>query len=153
MINISLSRTSADDLRRTARKLRQVGNAKAVRREMTKALRAAARPVVEAQRARVRSLRGAPREWKTDAGRATRIQIRSGGRAAGVAIVVRNNDAGRRGRLLNRGKWDHPTFGHDPRVTQTVRPGWFDVPPRVARPAVRRQVGRVLDGIERKLGD
>ncbi len=40
-------------------------------------------------------------------------------------------------RYLNRGRWRHPTFGHDPWVEQTTPPAWFDDAMEAKGPAVR----------------
>jgi len=158
MLELTLSRSSQDDLRKLARQLRTVGDAKAIRRDLTKGLRAAARPAQQEAKAAALALpskRPGSTGLRRQIAAATGTQVRTTGRNAGVKIRVskkRMGDKARLPRLMNKGTWRHPVFGNrEVWVTQTSRYLWFDRPLLLSGPLVRREIKKVLDDIERRL--
>jgi hypothetical protein len=61
--------------------------------------------------------------------------IRSSSRS-GIRFTVQRN-AVRDPASINRGRVRHPTYGHRPYPIQLVKPGWFSIPMKAARPKVR----------------
>jgi len=160
MISIEISRTTQADLRKLSKQLRTVGDAKVIRRESTKRLRAAARPAQQRVKA---AARGLPAKGPKSSGlrrrtaNAITTQVRMSGRMAGVNIRIPTSRMGGLSVLpqrMNAGRWRHPVYGNrEVWVTQTSRAGWFDRTLQMQGPGVRREIKRVLDDIERKLGD
>lgn len=151
--------TGAQDLKRLSRQLREAGNPKQVRRDLTKGLRAGAKPAVVAVKAAALALPDKPGNaspgLRKELAAATSIQVRTAGNSAGVRVRIsraRMGDRAALAKVTNKGRWRHPVYGNRSAwVTQTSRRGWFDAATRSAAPAVRRSLKKVLDDIERKL--
>lgn len=85
--------------------------------------------------------------------RGARFATRStgGGANAGVRIVA----SSKTGQLvnLNAGRLRHPVYGGRTWVTQTkgITPGFLDREFEQSSPAVRRELGRVIDEVSRKV--
>lgn len=45
---------------------------------------------------------------------------------------------------VNRGRLLHPTYGHNPRVVQPIRPGYFTIPMVRGSRMIRRQIQQAL---------
>jgi hypothetical protein len=109
-----------------------------LKRDLAAGLRLATEPIIDDEKARVRSIpsrgitEGAPiRERIVDS---LNVSVRFSGYAAGVVIRAGQTDDVRNfrnapRRFNARGGFRHPTFGHDPWVTQRGDPGWFSEPP------------------------
>ena len=144
-----------EEFAQLARRLRKAGE-KDLLKELTRGIRETAKPIVAAQKHQVRDLPAHGARHTRLRGRvagATRLQVRTGGRAAGVRIrVAKKAGLGLLPRHLNRGEWRHPVFGNrEVWVTQTVPPGWFDRPAKAGAPAVRRRLLEVLDEVAEQI--
>lgn len=134
----------ADQFLRLSKALKHAGHGQ-LRKDLTKGLRDAAKPLVAKTRAE--ALRRLPQEGglaKQVAKEPQRVQIRTGSGTAGVRVVVGQRRGGARG--ANQGMVRHPVFGDQERwVDQKVPPGWFDDPIRAHAPQIRRDLQRVLE--------
>lgn len=156
------------DLRRISRELRRMDD-KELKKRFRKELRKAAAPLVPKVRASIRSI-PAKRGYSAAGlrgrmSRATRLEVKTTGRNAGVAIRVdgRKMPSGQKrlpalmeGEGVQRGRrvdtrWRHPVFGNrEVWVQQDSHPYFFPVV-GMAGPASRRAVTKVLDGISRDI--
>ena len=128
----------AERLREISRRLRQLEDGREYRRVMTRELRSAGNTIVRAERAAVRALpsRGLSaargrRSLRQSIARATRMQVRTGGRNPRLKIFVdpaKMPDGQRTVPAYMEGEeapWRHPVFGNDEKwVSQEKRP-WF----------------------------
>ncbi|MFF2383771.1 hypothetical protein [Streptomyces sp. NPDC058108] len=148
-----------NDLRRISRELRKMDD-KEIKKRFRKELRAAAAPLVPRVRASIRSLpssRGySPDGLRGRLSKATRLEVKTTGKQAGVAIRVDGRKMPTHMKGLPKAvegtkRWRHPVFGHrDVWVDQPKQPYFF----HVVRPlglASRKAVSRVLDGISRDI--
>lgn len=139
-----------DELRRLARDLKAAGSD--LRRELPKALRRAAKPIVAGIREEaVASLpkRGGLGGYVAKASITT--SIRTGANPA-VRIVGKKKAGERQVDLpaINRGRLRHPTYGHRPWVLQQVEPGFWDRAVAAHAPAVAQEMQQVLEDIRRR---
>lgn len=147
------------DLRRVSRELRRMDSPE-VKKRFRKELRAAAAPLVPRVRSSIRSIpssRGySPDGLRGSMARATRLEVKTVGKQAGVAIRVDGRKMPSHMKSLpamveGKKRWRHPVYGRrDVWVTQTPHP-YFYSSLRAAGPASRRAVSRVLDGITRDI--
>ncbi|MFI6560400.1 hypothetical protein [Streptomyces sp. NPDC050534] len=146
------------DLQRVSRELRGMDNPE-LKKRFRKELRAAAAPLVPRVRSAIRNVpsnRGySPAGLRGALSRATRLELKTAGRQAGVAIRVDGRKMPSHMKSLpsmveGKKRWRHPVFGHDVWVNQTPHPYFYSAL-RVAGPASRRAVSRVLDGISRDI--
>lgn len=158
LLDFRMGHSGQDDLRRVARQLRAHGDAKVIRREMTKALREGTKPAVVNVKAASLALpakSGKSTGLRRRMAAATSAQVRTAGRNPGVKVRVRRARMGDQASLpkvTNEGVWRHPVFGdRETWVTQTSRRGWFDTANRRSAPGVRREIKKILDDTERKL--
>lgn len=136
-----------DDFRRLAAKLKTAD--KPLRLKLGRELRAAMKPTVEAIR------ESASRELPKAGGLAKEVAASK----IGVAIRKTGNDPSVRVQAksrhaigaMNRGRLRHPTFGHDPWVTQAIKPNWWTDPTKKAAPAARAAAQRALDELAKEL--
>lgn len=142
----TVSVTGADELLRVSKALKAAGQTE-VRKDLNKALRNAAKPLIgvvkDAARSELPSRGGAGDFF---AGKRTRIQVKTG-RTAGVSVVIAKQDP----RLDSEGRLAHPVFGRvaaDGKrvvVVQRVRKGIFTRALDFSAPDVRDELLRVLD--------
>lgn len=93
-----------------------------LRKELNKAMRDAAKPLIPKVRAAARAdlpHRGGLAE--RIARKPYRVKVSTAASTAGVSIVGTKVDP-----RINAGRVYHPVFGHRPGVTQSVRGGYFD---------------------------
>lgn len=131
-----------------------------IRKRFRKELRAAAAPLVPRVRAAIRNIpssRGyAPDGLRGAMSQAARLEMKTTGKQAGVAIRVDGRKMPSHMKSLpsmveGKKRWRHPVFGNrDVWVQQTSHPYFYNSL-RVAGPASRRAVSRVLDGISRDI--
>lgn len=133
----------ADELRSLAADLKAKGGNKLVR-AFAKDLRKEAQPIVAQQRSKVKSLSGAPSEWRSASASKVRVKTSFSARSAGVRITSGGGETGKRSKSLNTGRWRHPVWGRGPWQTQTVPPDWFDDPPQRARIRLHGSMQNVL---------
>lgn len=140
------------DLKRAAAALRRAANAKQLRAELLRGLRAELNPAVRA----VKGAYGGGRHLRPALSRATRGEIRTGGRDPGVRVRVDGRRMpDRMGSLpsMYEGwtRWRHPLFGNrDHWYTQPPHPTFYrTVKPFEAR--VQRQIERVADDVINKI--
>jgi len=148
-----------NDLRRISRELRSMDN-KEIKKRFTKELRAVGKPLVPLVRSSIRSIpskRGySPQGLRGQLARATRLEVKTVGRQAGVAIRVDGRKMPSHMKSLpsmveGKKRFRHPVFGNrEAWVNQDPNPYFYSTL-RVAGPASRRGVSRVLDGITRDI--
>lgn len=147
-----------NDLRRISRELRGMDD-KQVKKRFRKELRKAAAPLVPKVRASIRSIpsnRGySPDGLRAALAKAVKLEVKTVGRQAGVAIRVDGRKMPSHMKSLpsmveGKKRWRHPVFGRDVWVNQTPHPYFYNTL-RVAGPVSRQAVSRVLDGISRDI--
>jgi hypothetical protein len=147
------------DLRRISRELRNMDD-KELKKRFRKELRAAAAPLVPKVRQSIRSIPSS-RAYSPDGlrgalSKAVKLEVKTAGRQAGVAIRVDGRKMPAHMKSLpsmveGKKRWRHPVFGHrEVWVNQGSEPYFYHVV-RVAGPASRRAVNKVLDGISRDI--
>ena len=147
------------DMRRIARELRRLDDQE-LKKRFRKELRKAAAPLVPKVRASIRSIPSkraySPDGLRGTLAKATRLEVKTTGREAGVAIRVDGRKMPAHMKSLpsmaeGKKRWRHPVFGNrEVWVTQTPHP-YFDNVVRAAGPACRLAVIKVLDGISRDI--
>lgn len=155
---LQIETTGADQLRVMARRIRQVGDPRQVRKDLTKGLKDGAKPAADRVKAAAMALPARPGRGtglRRRMAAATSVQVRTGGRDPAVAVRISRARMGAQAALpkvTNEGHWRHPVFGNRGRwVVQRSQPGWFDNAARSGAPAVRTELQKVLDDMERKL--
>lgn len=157
-MSISLQQRG-DDLRRVSRELRRMGSPE-IKKRFRKELRAAAAPLVPKVRSSIRSIpsqRGySAAGLRGQMSRATRVEVKTAGRNAGVAIRVDGRKMPSHMKSLpamveGKKRWRHPVFGNQAVWVQQQPHPYFYNTVRVAGPVSRRAVSRVLDGISRDI--
>ncbi len=140
----------ADEFLRVSKALKAAGQTE-LRKELNKAMRDGARPLVPIAKQSARSqlpTRGGLAAQV--AGEPIRVQVRTGAQTAGVRIVVGRRKGGSRG--ANRGVIRHPVFGNrEVWVNQPVDPGWFDEAMQKAAPEVRPDLERALERVAKEV--
>lgn len=159
----------ADELRALLQQMRRLENAKPLKKELGQAMRAAGKPMLKSVRAGVlatpstRSVRKkkghVQGELRRNIAKAAKIQVRTGGRGAGVVIRIdpRKMPAGKNnlpGYLDGRppfDRWRHPVFGNsDVFVTQRSHPFFLQaIQPHMGE--ATRQIDEALNKIRREL--
>lgn len=147
------------DMRRIARELRRMDD-KELKKRFRRELRKAAAPLVPKVRASIRSIPSkqaySPDGLRGTLARATRLEVKTTGREAGVAIRVDGRKMPAHMKSLpsmveGKKRWRHPVFGNrEVWVDQAKQPYFYNVV-RVAGPASRRAVNKVLDGISKDI--
>lgn len=156
---MSIFLRDSGDLRRVSRELRRMDD-REIKKRFRKELRAAARPLVPKVRAAIRQIpssRGySPNGLRGALSKATRLEVKTAGKQAGVAIRVDGRKMPSHMRSLpsmveGKKRWRHPVFGNrEVWVDQPKHPYFYNAV-RVAGPASRRAVSRVLDGITKDI--
>ncbi len=133
----------ADEFYRLSRALRNAGRT-GLRKELTKGLRLAAKPLI----AQTRAAAAAELPKRGGLGRSVakapqRVTVATGARTVGVRIVAKGPVRG-----ANAGTVRHPVFGHRDRfVFQQVRGGWFDRTLTDAAPTVTPAILAAMDAV------
>lgn len=133
---------------------------KELKKRFRKELRKAAAPLVPKVRASIRSIPSS-RSYSPDGlrgalSKAVKLEVKTTGRQAGVAIRVDGRKMPSHMKSLpsmveGKKRWRHPVFGNRENwVNQPSEPYFYHVV-RVAGPASRAAVGKVLDGISRDI--
>ncbi|MFJ8153970.1 hypothetical protein [Streptomyces sp. NPDC094468] len=156
---MSFTVRDSGDMRRIARELGRMDD-KELKKRFRKELRKAAAPLVPKVRASIRRIpskqRYTPDGLRGTLARATRLEVKTTGREAGVAIRVDGRKMPAHMKSLpsmveGKKRWRHPVFGNrEVWVDQPKQPYFYNVV-RAAGPASRRAVYRVLDGISRDI--
>jgi len=156
---VTIGLRDSGDLKRISRELRRMDD-KELKKRFRKELRAAAAPLVPRVRASIRSIpsnRGySPDGLRAALSKAVKLEVKTAGRQAGVAIRVDGRKMPSHMKSLpsmveGKKRWRHPVFGHrEVWVNQTSEPYFYNVV-RLAGPAARRAVSKVLDGISRDI--
>ena len=149
----------AEQLRALARDLRKHAEGREIRRDMVRNLRGVANEAVQAERHAVLALpskeenaRRGRRPLRRRFASATQARVRTGGRDAGVSIVL-NPKKMPPGQANLPAYWNrepgftrlrHPVFGTDTYVTQPVTPWFYETARRFETLAQRRLLD-VLD--------
>lgn len=136
--------SGAEDFYRLSKALKQAGEIE-LRKQLNKALRDAAKPLIADTRDAARKNlphRGGLADLVAKG--PIRVQVRTGAKTAGVRIVGKGQ--GLRG--ADRGKVRHPVFGHRGKfVTQDVPPGWFTETLQEKAPKVRPAIDQALQAV------
>lgn len=157
----------ADDLVALTRSLRRLESGKELRKKLRDDIKAAAKPVVPAVRAKVKGLpskgqskgRSRPGLRKSVA-RATRLQVQMSGRYAGVTIRVdpkkmpagmHNLPAYLEGAAPFQ-RWRSPNWGRDDWKTQRPHPYFYAIATH-AEPHIKRAVADAVDSIRRQIDE
>lgn len=155
------------ELKRISRELREMNN-KELKKRFSKELRTAAKPMVPAVRAAIRRI-PSKQPYRADGlrgrlSRATKLEVRTTGRDAGVRIRVDGRkmpdkqgslprlvegEGVLRGRRVDT-RWRHPVFGRDVWVQQPPKPFFYKTVRSLGLRS-RRNVNRVLDQISRDI--
>lgn len=145
MIDVTIR--GASDLADLSAKMKAVGN-NDLRKEMLRGIRTATKPMIEAARDSARDnlpSSGGLNEIVATSKFGTRT--RTAGRSPGVRVV---GTSGISIGAIDQGRLRHPTFGHDPWVTQSVKPKWFTGAMESSADEVRHELVKVIDDIARK---
>lgn len=155
-----LEMRTGKELRRIAAELRRMDN-KEIKREFTRELRAAAKPLVPAVRQSIRQI-PSKRPYSGDGlrgrmARAVKLEVRTVGRDAGVRIRVDGRKMPTHEKALQsymeglKKPWRHPVYGNrEVWVKQDPKPYFY----KVVRPlgiASRVQVNRAIDRVAKKI--
>jgi hypothetical protein len=130
----------AEDFLRLSKALKAAGQTE-LRKELNKAMRNAAKPLLPKVRQAARDT--LPKKNKLNeriAKKPFRVQTRTGANTAGVRIVGSKVDP-----RINEGRVYHPVFGRTPGVVQRVTPGYFDKTLTEHGPQVRDDLAKALD--------
>ena len=148
------------DLKRIGAELRRMNN-KELKKEFSQELRAAARPMVPAVRQAIRQI-PSRRGYTADGlrgrmSKATKLEVRTAGKDAGVRIRVDGRKMPNREKALQsymegvKKPWRHPVFGNrEVWVKQDPKPYFF----KTVRPlglASRVQVNKAIDRVAKKI--
>jgi hypothetical protein len=131
----------ANQLAALTRRLKAAG-AGGLKRDLLRGLREGTKPMVEA--ARASALENLPKHGGLNqvvASSKIAVRTRTSGGNPGVRVVAlsKHNIA-----AMDRGRLRHPTYGHEPWVTQQIRPGWWTDALMSEAPTVRRALLAVL---------
>lgn len=130
-----------ESLRELHLRLKEAGEG-GLRRQLNKAIRAAAKPAIDAAKASASA--SLPRSGGLAgliAGSKFATVIKTGSQSAGVSIKAA---AGHDIAALDQGSLRHLTWGHKPWVAQAVTPGWFTRPIADRSPAIAAGIDEAL---------
>lgn len=131
----------AEDFLALSKRLKASGQTE-LRKELNKALKRAAKPLIAKTRDAARSkLPSGGGLGGFIARKPQRITTKTG-RNPGVSVGVAKTDP-----RIDEGRLFHPVFGRRPGVTQRVTPGWFSETLQDEAPAVRDDLIAVLEDI------
>lgn len=146
-----------EQLEQLGKRLREAGRTD-LRRELTKGLRAAARPVAKEMKRQALALPAPGKAIRSRVAKSVKIRVRTGGRDVFVRVVSTDTplrpgpEAKPMAVHLDRGRWKHPVHGHRDRwVTQTVPPGWFSRPAAGGAPAARREAAEAIRRVREQI--
>jgi hypothetical protein len=133
-----------------SQRLRAAG-ATGAKREMTKALNRATKPLKAAAKANAKA--SLPRRGGLGRRVArTRMQTKTRtARVADVRILAKPGAVADPGRI-DRGRVKHPVWGRGPWVLQDVTPGWFTKPMEDGGPIVAKEMVGVLQVVSAQIG-
>lgn len=158
---MSIQLREGKDLARISRELRKQSNGKELRKQLSKQLRKQAKPLVPVVRASIRAIPSS-RSYSADGlrgrmSRATKIEVKTSGKQAGVAIRVDGRKMPSHMRALpaymegTKRRWKHPVWGNrNAWASQSAHPYFFRVM-RAAGPRARRGINAALDDISKKI--
>lgn len=155
----------ADDLADLVRSLRGMENGKALRKQLVKDIRTAAKPIVPAVRAKARALpsQGVERRregpgLRDSVAKATRLHVQTSGRFVGVTIRVdpkkmppgmHNLPSFLEGAAPFQ-RWEHPLFKTGPWYRQQSHPYFYSTVERF-QPAIQQAVAGAVDSLQRQI--
>ncbi|WP_262059664.1 hypothetical protein [Streptomyces sp. STR69] len=156
---MSIQLRHGDDLRRISRELRRMDSPE-IKKRFRKELRSAARPLVPKVRTAIRAIPSG-RSYSADGlrgqlSKATRLEIKTAGKEAGVALRVDGRKMPAHMKSLpamveGTKRWRHPVYGNRENWVNQGREPYFYKTVRVAGPLSRQAVSRVLTGITRDI--
>jgi hypothetical protein len=115
-----MAENGADALLALSKRLKAAGRGD-LRKEFTKAVQSAAKPLIPKVREAAR--RDLPKRGGLNeriARKSFRTQVRTGASTAGVRITASGVDP-----RIDEGRLFHPVFGRKPGVVQNIKPGYF----------------------------
>lgn len=136
----------AEDFLRLSKALKAAGQS-GLRKELNKAMRDAAKPLLPKVRAAAASTlphRGGLAQRISK--KPFRVQTRTGAQTAGVRIVGTKVDP-----RIDQGRVYHPVFGRKPGVVQSVTPGYFSKTLEESGPEVRNDLTQALEDFAGRL--
>jgi hypothetical protein len=140
---VELSVTGATKLALVAERLREAG-ARGLQRQMRKALRDAAKPLIAAARASARETLPRRGGLAAEIARSKfKVTVSTGASSARVRIETASHDP-----RIDTGRLRHPVYGNrDVWAAQAVRPGWMTRAMTEKAPVVAREMLAALDRI------
>ena len=146
--------TGGAELRQVQNRLRVIGD-KGLGKQMSKALRDAAKPLQPA--VRKEAVAAMPSGYGPTLAKSLRFRTAIKETAHTADVVVRVYGDGRRERrevpALNRGRLRHPLYGNRNRwFDQRVRPGFVDRPADRLMPEAARQMRAVISYVAEQIG-
>lgn len=138
----------ANQLAALTRRLKAAGEG-GLKRDLLRGLREGTKPMVEA--ARSSALEHLPKQGGLNqevASSKIAVRTRTSGGNPGVRVVglSKHNIA-----AMDRGRLRHPTFGHEPWVSQHIKPGWWTDALMGEAPKVRQALLAVMDETTRRI--
>ncbi|MFJ2719366.1 hypothetical protein [Streptomyces sp. NPDC087437] len=150
---------TSKDLKRIAAELRRMDNPE-MKKRFNRELRQAAKPMVPAVRKAIRQIPSKRRYTASGLrgrmSKATKLEVRTTGKDAGVRIRVDGRKMPNKEKSLQsymegvKPRWRHPVFGHDVWVQQPSRPYFFKTVDQLGR-QTRQNVNRAIDQVARDI--
>ncbi|MGH8867816.1 MAG: hypothetical protein ACRDYU_07455 [Actinomycetes bacterium] len=156
---ISYRLHGGEELRQISRQLRHVGNGREIRKQFSRDLRLAAKPLVPKVRSSIAAIPtsgGKSTGLRRRMQKATRLTVRTSGRSAQVSVRVDGRKMGEREGALpaymegSKRRWRHPVYGTDTWVEQAPKP-YFQRAVAGAGAAGRLAIHRTLRKITREI--
>lgn len=136
----------ADDFLKLSKALKRAGRGD-LRKELNKAMKVAAKPLVNVARDAFRS--GLPSGGGLNAFMAKKpiTVVTRTGKDPGVSVKVAKADP----RLDSAGRLTHPVFGRRPNVVQQVQPGIFSTAMQAETPEIRGDLEQALENFAERI--
>lgn len=148
-VDLTIGGPGVGQLEAIGRRLKETGD-KELRRDLLRGINRALKPAKAAVKAA--ALRDLPQGGGLNRVVASsRIGSRTRTAGRNPAVFLTGKKSGHDLRSLDKGKARHPTFGHEPWVTQDIKPGWWSETLAGQVPSIRREVIDVMDDVARRL--
>lgn len=148
---MTLELRGANQFAAVAKALKEMGD-KGLQREFNRALRDAAKPFIDAvHESALRRLPSHGGLAQRVAGTGVRVRKSDNRKGTGIRLVATGKIGAKDISRMNRGQVRHPVFGHQPWVTQSISPGFWDQAVEAVSSTVMRQMQAALDDVARKI--
>jgi hypothetical protein len=154
---------TVNDLRQFATRLRQESGDNALTKELTKAIRVAAKELCDSAKSRIKGMssrsngRRAGGSLRAKIASKTTVTVKVTGPKVGVRIGVMTSGMPRgfaaAGSATNDAGWRHPVFGRGVWVNQSGLPGWFDRTLEAGGDDTRRKIQDVINDFADRLSN